>query len=255
MDTHSKKPLSIVMPAYNAEHKLVQTVNALPPEWRKHIIICDDCSSDGTVEIAKSLGLTVLRHERNIGYGGNQKTLYRAALESGSSIIVMVHPDFQYDPTLVPYLVEYIERGYFDVMLGTRIRTRHEALAGGMPLYKYLANRVLTAVENIWFGQNISEWHTGMRAYSRRVMESLPWQEYSDDFVFDSEFLMDCARFGFRIAEIPVPVKYEPGSSSISFRRSVQYGLATLNAMIRRPPWCHRRAVRQCGIGLPQRLK
>jgi glycosyltransferase involved in cell wall biosynthesis len=236
-DPQRDAKLCIVMPAYNAEKKLEQTVNALPAAWRRHIVVCDDCSKDDTVALARRLGLAVIVHTRNTGYGGNQKTLYQAALDCGADVVVMVHPDFQYDPTLVPYLVEYIQRGYFDVMLGTRIRTRQETLAGGMPRYKYVANRLLSAIENIWFGQNLSEWHTGMRAYSREVLTTLPWQRYSDDFAFDSQFLMDCVVYGFRIADVPVPVRYEKESSSINFRRSVTYGWATLRAMLSRPPW------------------
>ena len=223
----------IVMPAYNAQTTLEQTVADIPPGCIDEIILVDDCSRDDTVATARRLGLTVIRHERNLGYGGNQKTCYREALARNADVVVMIHPDYQYDSRLVPVLVGLLRNGHCDVVLGNRIRTRREALAGGMPAYKYFANRILTIVENLWLGQNLGECHSGMRAYRREVLETIPWQDNSDDFVFDSQFLVQAVHFGFRIGDIPVPVRYMKEASSISFRRSVTYGLGTLGVLAR----------------------
>lgn len=218
----------VVFPAYHAEKTLEQTVNDVPKEIVHEMILVDDCSNDRTVAIAEQLGMIVHRHERNTGYGGNQKTCYTLALERGADIVIMLHPDYQYDPRLIRYFVNYISEGYFDVMLGSRIRTRKEALAGGMPKYKYLANRLLSLFENIVSGQNLSEWHTGMRAYKREVLENIDFMQNSDDFLFDSQVMFQIVAKDFRIGEIPVPVRYFPESSSINFRRSIQYGLGTV---------------------------
>jgi len=220
-----------VMPAYNAARTLEPTVRDIPSGVVDEIILVDDNSRDNTVEIARRLGLTVVQHEKNKGYGGNQKTCYRLALERGADIVVMIHPDYQYDSKLTPYLVGFLREQYFDVMLGSRIRTRNEALAGGMPKYKYAANRMLTFVANISTGMNLSEWHTGFRAFTRNVLETIPWQRNSDDFMFDSQMLLQCVAFGFRIGEIPVPVRYHETSSSINFYRSINYGLGTLSSV------------------------
>jgi glycosyltransferase involved in cell wall biosynthesis len=221
----------IVMPAYNAETTLELTVTDVPPGCIDEIILVDDCSRDGTVSLARRLGLTVIQHERNLGYGGNQKTCYREALARAADVVVMIHPDYQYDSRLVPHLVGLLRTGHCDVVLGNRIRTRREARAGGMPAYKYFANRILTILENLWMGQNLGECHSGMRAYRREVLETIPWQRNSDDFVFDSQFLVQAVHFGFRIGDIPVPVRYMKEASSISFRRSVTYGLGTLGVL------------------------
>lgn len=180
----------VVMPAYNAARTLEDTYNDLPPELQSQVILVDDCSSDETVEIAESLGLVVIRHTRNTGYGGNQKTCYRAALDRGAEYVVMVHPDFQYDARMASVMVEIIALGNCDIVLGNRIRTRREAREGGMPLWKYLANRSSTLVENLILGQSIGDFHSGMRAYSRTVLESLPLHRNSDDFSFDQELLV-----------------------------------------------------------------
>jgi hypothetical protein len=180
------------------------------------------------VAVAESMGLQVIRHAVNRGYGGNQKTCYRAALEAGAEIVVMIHPDYQYDSRLVPYLTGLLKDDVCDVVCGNRIRTRREALEGGMPVYKYIANRFLTAVENLLMGQNLGEWHSGMRAYRRRVLETIPWEHNSDDFVFDCQFLVQAAAFGFRLGDIPVPARYFAEASSINFRRSLRYGLHSL---------------------------
>ena len=223
----------VVMPAYNAQTTLEQTVADIPPGCIDEIILVDDCSRDDTVATASRLGLTVIRHERNLGYGGNQKTCYREALARDADVVIMLHPDYQYDSRLVPHLVGLLRTGHCDVVLGNRIRTRREARAGGMPAYKYFANRILTIIENLWMGQNLGECHSGMRGYRREVLETIPWQRNSDDFVFDSQFLVQAVHFGFRIGDIPVPVRYMKEASSISFRRSVTYGLGTLGVLAR----------------------
>jgi len=221
-----------VLPAFNASRTLEATVRDIPPGSVDEILLVDDASSDDTVAVAASLGLTVIRHERNRGYGGNQKTCYRAALERGADIVLMIHPDYQYDSRLTPHMVSFLRDGYHDVMLGSRIRTRAEALAGGMPLYKYIANRVLTFIENILTGMNLSEWHTGFRAYTRQVLETIPWEQNSDDFVFDSQMMVQFVAFRFRVGEIPVPVRYHDTASSINLRRSITYGIRTLATVL-----------------------
>ena len=224
----AKQKIIVVMPAYNAGKTIAKTVQDIPPGVIDEIIVVDDASRDNTVTMARELGLQVHVHEKNLGYGGNQKTCYQKALAQGADIVVMVHPDYQYDSRLIPYMIKPIAEGLYDVMLGSRIRTRAEALAGGMPLYKYISNRALTLVENIFFGQNLSEFHTGFRAYSRKVLETIPWQNNSDNFVFDTEFLAEAVYFGFRLGETPVPARYFKEASSINFLRSTIYGLSTL---------------------------
>nr|MCB4790830.1 glycosyltransferase family 2 protein [Candidatus Liberimonas magnetica] len=224
-----KKPkVTIVMPAYNAEKTLEKTLNAIPKGSYDEIILVDDASKDQTAELARKLGLKVIVHPKNLGYGGNQKTCYTEALKAGADIVVMLHPDYQYDPRLVPYLAGLIKEDICDIVLANRIRTRKEALDGGMPLYKYLFNRMLTFIENLFLGLNLSEYHTGYRAFSRRALEEIPWIQNSNDFVFDQEILIQAAYFGFRIGDIPVAAKYFPEASSINFQRSVKYGLETL---------------------------
>lgn len=229
----TKPKVIVVLPAYQAEKTLKKTVSEIPTDIVDEIILVDDASNDETVKIGQSLNLIVEQHKLNKGYGGNQKTCYTLALQRGADIVVMLHPDYQYDPRLIPHFVDFIQNGYFDVMLGTRIRTRKEALAGGMPRYKYFANRILTLFQNLITGQNLSEWHTGMRAYSREVLEQIPYHQNSDDFVFDSQVLFQIIEFGFKIGEIPVPVRYFPEASSINFLRSVRYGLATVVTALR----------------------
>lgn len=220
-----------VMPAYNAARTLERTVQDIPPGAVDEVIVVDDCSRDNTVEIAERLGLTVYRHEKNLGYGGNQKTCYKHALERGAEVVVMIHPDYQYDSRVIPAAVEIIRLGICDFIMGSRIRTRREALAGGMPPWKYIANRCLTLVENVALGQNLGDFHSGFRAYRREVLETIPYNGNSNDFVFDSEFLAQAVHFGFKIGDIPVPVRYFDEASSINFRRSVTYGLSTLGVL------------------------
>ena len=220
------------MPAYNAEKTLIKTFNDIPQGLSTEVILVDDKSHDKTVKIAKKLGLTVFRHYNNLGYGGNQKTCYWEALKRKPDIIVMLHPDYQYDATRMGELVKPIANGQYDIMLGSRIRTRKEALEGGMPAYKYFGNRFLTMLENIILGLNLSEYHTGYRAFSRKVLEKIPFQKFSSDFVFDQQILIQAARMNFRIGEIPVPVRYFPEASSINLRRSIKYGLETLVSLL-----------------------
>lgn len=223
----------VVMPAYNAEATLEKTWKDIPPGSVDEVIVVDDESSDRTVEIARALGLRVLTHAKNRGYGGTQKTCYDEALKRGADIVVMIHPDYQYDSRLTPLLIGFIEAGVCDVVLGNRVRTRREALSHGMPPWKYVANRFLTFIENLALGQNLGEFHTGFRAYARCVLETIPYHANSEDFVFDQEFLIQAVYFGFRIGDVPVPVRYLPEASSINFRRSVVYGLGTLRALLR----------------------
>lgn len=224
---YKNKKIIVILPAFNAFKTLKQTVSDIP-DLVDEIILVDDGSLDDTVSLAHKLGLTVFSHEHNLGYGANQKTCYNLALSHGADIIVMIHPDYQYDPKLIKYFVEFISDDYFDVMLGTRIRSRREALAGGMPIYKYIANRLLTLFQNAITGRNLSEWHTGMRGYKREVLESINWQKNSNDFVFDSQILFQIVGCGYRVGEIPVPVRYFKEASSINFRRSLKYGAQTV---------------------------
>jgi glycosyltransferase involved in cell wall biosynthesis len=247
MAASSVKPRIVaVMPAYNAATTLRRTIDDIPSGSVDHIILVDDCSRDATVAIARGLGLHVIAHERNLGYGGNQKTCYRAALDAGAEIVVMIHPDYQYDSRLIPYMTGLIRDDVCDVITGNRIRTRREALNGGMPLYKYLSNRGLTIVENFAMGQNLGEWHSGLRAYRRRVLETIPWERNSDDFVFDCQFLVQAAALGFRIGDIPAPARYFPEASSIDFRRSTRYGLASLYTVARYH--LHRAGLWRCAL-------
>jgi len=243
----AKSKVIVVLPAYNASKTLEKTLKDLPYDVVDEVILVDDKSSDDTVAVARTMIesdphlvfekkdqksdkvlLTIFQHDLNRGYGANQKTCYSLALERGADIIVMLHPDYQYDPKLVPYFVNFIRDGYFDVMLGSRIRSRHESLAGGMPRYKYFANRILTLWQNIVTGQNLSEWHTGMRAYNRKVLEGIDFMKLSDDFVFDSQMLFRIAERKYLIGDIPVPVRYFADASSINLGRSIRYGLGTL---------------------------
>lgn len=226
---YKNKKIIAILPAYNAAKTLAKTVADIPDIFDE-IILVDDASTDGTADLASELGLFVVRHAQNKGYGGNQKTCYKIALEHGAEVIVMIHPDYQYDPKLARYFAEYIVDGYFDVVLGNRIRSRREALAGGMPAYKYLFNRLLTLFENIVSGQNLGEWHSGMRAYSKPALTSVDWLNNSDDFVFDSQMLFKMISHNFKIGEVPVPVLYFQEASSIDFRRSLKYGASTI--------WC-----------------
>jgi glycosyltransferase involved in cell wall biosynthesis len=220
-----------VLPAYNAECTLAATVADIPVGSIDEVILVDDCSTDRTVQVAREMGLTVFQHAENKGYGGNQKTCYQHALERGADIVVMIHPDYQYDARVIPHAAGFIELGICDIVLGSRVRSRQEALAGGMPIYKYVSNRVLTGIENFALGQNLGDFHSGFRVYRREVLERIPFTANSDDFVFDTQFLVQAVRFGYRLGDIPVPVRYFPEASSINFKRSVKYGLNTLGVV------------------------
>src|SRR5262245_32777856 len=222
------KKAIVVMPAYNAELTLEKTVAEVPASIDE-IIVVDDRSTDRTAEVARRLGLTTIVHERNRGYGGNQKTCYAEALRRGAHIVIMVHPDYQYTPKLIPALAECIASGLYDVALGSRI-LGGRSLQGGMPLYKYVANRFLTSTENLLIGEKLSEYHTGYRAFSRRLLLTLPLNENDDDFVFDNQMLVQAVYFGFRIAEVTCPTLYFEEASSINFKRSVEYGIGVLGA-------------------------
>jgi Glycosyltransferases involved in cell wall biogenesis len=223
----------IVMPAYNAAKTLERTYADIPHDLVRRIILVDDVSKDDTVEIARQLGLDVIIHAQNRGYGGNQKTCYDAALEAGAEIVVMLHPDYQYDATRIPELVAPIMAGERDLMLGSRFLG--DPLAGGMPRWKYVANRFLTGVENLAFGLHLSEYHTGLRAYSRNLLETIPYAHNSDDFVFDQELIAQVVAAGMRdrVGEIGVPTRYFEEASSVGFKRSVVYGLSTLRVVVR----------------------
>lgn len=220
------------MPAYNAELTLRKTYEEVPEEIVDDIILVDDGSADKTLKLAGELGLTTHRHEKNRGYGGNQKTCYAEALKSDADIVIMLHPDYQYTPKLIVSLAGMIAYGEYDAVLASRI-IGGGALKGGMPLYKYISNRFLTAFQNLLIGQKLSEYHTGYRAFSRRVLEKLPLNENSDDFVFDNEMIAQIVFFNYQIGEISCPTKYFPEASSINFRRSVRYGLGVLNTSVK----------------------
>ncbi|MBA2718434.1 MAG: glycosyltransferase family 2 protein [Chloroflexi bacterium] len=221
------------MPAYNAAKTLERTYADIPHDIVGRIILVDDVSHDETVDVARQLGLDVIIHQQNLGYGGNQKTCYSAAIEQGADVIVMLHPDYQYDATRIPALIAPILRGEKHLMLGSRFLG--DPLAGGMPRWKYVANRFLTTVENVAFGLRLSEYHTGLRAYSRRLLETIPYELNSNDFVFDQELIAQvvAAGMGRRIGEIGVPTRYFEEASSVGFKRSVVYGTSTLRVVLR----------------------
>jgi glycosyltransferase involved in cell wall biosynthesis len=225
------KKIVIVLPAYNASRTLEKTIRAIP-DMADAIVVVDDNSADDTVRIAQQMGVEkVVRHERNLGYGGNQKTCYREALELDADIILMLHPDYQYSPSMIPAMCAAIAYGEYDVSLGSRILGKG-ALSGGMPLYKYFFNRVLTLVQNILINQKLSEYHTGFRAYKAEVLRSIPFAGNSDDFVFDNELLCQILKKGYRVCEVSCPTRYDESSSSINFSRSVIYGLGVLRVSL-----------------------
>jgi glycosyltransferase involved in cell wall biosynthesis len=227
---HEKK-IVVVMPAYRAESTLKQAYHDIPFEVVDEVLLVDDASTDRTLAVARELGLKTFVHSTNLGYGANQKTCYKEALRAGADVVVMLHPDYQYDPRLITAMASMVTSGAFDVVLGSRI-LGGGALRGGMPLYKYVANRFLTLAQNLLIGAKLSEFHTGYRSFSRPVLESLPLLANSDDFVFDNEMLAQAIAFGYRVGEISCPTKYFAEASSISFRRSVKYGFGVLGVSL-----------------------
>lgn len=230
------KKITVVLPAYKAEKTLKQTYDSIPMDIVDHVILVDDASTDSTVELARQLGIKTFCHHTNLGYGANQKTCYREALALGSDIVVMLHPDYQYDPRLVTAMAAMVASGIYDAVLASRI-LGNTALSGGMPFYKYVSNRALTLFQNILCGAKLSEYHSGYRAFSREVLERLPLLGNSDDFVFDNQMLAQVLAFNFKIGEISCPTKYMPEASSISFRRSTIYGLGVLKTSLKYRLW------------------
>jgi len=227
---HGKR-LVVVMPAYNAAATVEKTVADIPAGFADEIVLVDDASRDATAEVAERLGLRVLRHPKNLGYGGNQKTCYREALRLGADVVVMLHPDYQYSPKLAVAMASMIAAGQYDVVLASRILCG-SAIRGGMPIYKYVMNRLLTLAQNLLMGAKVSEYHTGYRAFSADVLRKLPLEENDDDFVFDNQMLAQAVYFGFRLGELSCPTRYEPESSSISLRRSIKYGFGVLGTTL-----------------------
>ncbi|MBF0554886.1 MAG: glycosyltransferase family 2 protein [Nitrospirae bacterium] len=226
------KKIAVVMPAYNAGKTLEMTYGEVPHEYVDEVIVVDDASRDDTTAVARGLGLKTIVHEKNKGYGGNQKTCYQTALQGGADIVVMLHPDYQYSPRLVTAIAAMIVSGHYDLVLGSRI-LGGTAIKGGMPLYKYISNRFLTMFENWLLGVKLSEYHTGFRAFSRRLLETIPFENNSDDFIFDNEIIVQALHFGFKIGEISCPTKYFDEASSINFTRSVKYGLGVIAASLK----------------------
>jgi glycosyltransferase involved in cell wall biosynthesis len=223
----------IVMPAYNAENTLEATFFEIPLEMRARLILVDDYSKDGTVSKARGLGIEVIEHSENRGYGANQKTCYKAALEKGAEVVIMIHPDHQYDPRVAGVMSDLIMLGNCDVLLGNRIRTRREALSGGMPKWRYFLNRISTFIENLLLGQTIGDWHSGLRAYSRKSLETINYDKNSNSFAFDQEFLVQAVARKLKIADIPIDTRYGVNSSSISIRATFFYGVGGLTVLVK----------------------
>ena len=226
------KKIIVVMPAYNAENTLEKTYSEIPFDIVDDVILVDDASRDRTPELSRRMGIHTIIHEKTLGYGGNQKSCYRAALNLGADIVIMVHPDYQYTPKLVPAMASMIAYGEFDAVLASRILGTG-AIEGGMPIYKYVANRFLTLFQNLMLGQKLSEYHTGFRAFTREILQCLPLDQNSNDFIFDNEMLAQIVWFGYRIGELTCPTRYFEDASSINFRRGVTYGLGVLKTSLR----------------------
>lgn len=231
MDANQK--IIVVMPAYNAAKTLLATYENIDTGIVNEVILVDDASKDKTLEIAKTLHLKVIAHPHNVGYGGNQKTCYMEALRDGADIVIMLHPDGQYDPRLIPELIKPLQDNEADMVLGSRMMLKGKALEGGMPIYKYISNKFLTFCENVVLGLNMSEFHTGYRAYSRQFIETIPFLRNSNNFVFDTQVIVQAVALGLRIAEVPTTTKYFAGCSSASFSQSIRYGVGTLFVLIR----------------------
>ena len=224
------KKIVVVMPAYNAEKTLKTTYNDIPKDFLDEIILIDDKSDDKTPELAKELNITTIIHEQNKGYGGNQKSCYKAALKAGADIVIMVHPDYQYTPSLIPAIASMLVYSQYDIVIASRMLSN--ALGGGMPLYKYISNKFLTTFENLFLHQHLSEYHTGYRGYTKEVLENLPLESCDDDFIFDNEILALACYKGYEIGEVSCPTKYFPEASSINFIRSCKYGFGVLGVSI-----------------------
>ena len=233
MSERTDAKVAVVMPARQAARTLEQTVSGIPRDWVDEVILVDDSSTDETVEIARRLSLRVIWHPHQVGYGGNQKTCYLDALQEGADIVVMLHPDGQYEPELIPRMVEPVVKGEADLVLGSRFAEPGAARASGMPWWKYVANRFLTGIENRAMGTDLSELHTGYRAYSRRLLLTVPFLRNSDDFTFDSELIFQASHFGFTLAEVPARCRYFPDASSVGFRSAAVYGVKTLWTVLR----------------------
>lgn len=225
------KKIVVVMPAYNAEKTLEITYKEIYKDFVDKVILVDDNSSDNTKDVSKSLNITTIVHKENLGYGGNQKSCYLAALKEDADIIIMVHPDYQYTPKLVPAMASMIAFGEYDAVIASRMLT-NSALKGGMPLYKFIANKCLTFFQNLFMGQNLSEYHTGFRAFSKEILENLPLKECDNDFVFDNEMLALTFYYGYSVGEISCPTKYFPDASSINLKRSIKYGFGVLGVSL-----------------------
>jgi glycosyltransferase involved in cell wall biosynthesis len=230
------KPFVMVL-AYNVERTLAKTYAAIPDSLKPHVVVGNNQSSDGTLEVARKLGLRCVTHPTNSGYGGNLKRLMQLFLEEGADVAIEIHGDYQYEPSLADLMIEYVARGHYDMIQGNRIRSRAEALDGGMPVYRYLGNRVLTLFENLWFGTTFGEWHSGMRAYSRDLIAEMPLESFSDTHAFASDILMEAVAKGFRVAEVPCPVRYEESSSSVDVPNLFRYTFKTVGSAFRHPPW------------------
>lgn len=228
---HQKK-IVVILPAYNASKTLEQTYKEIPLDIVDDVVLTDDFSSDDTVEVAKRIGINhIIEHDVNLGYGANQKSCYSKAIELGADVIVMLHPDYQYNPKLIPAMADLVANSVYDVMLASRILGK-SALSGGMPLYKYISNRILTLTQNILMHQKLSEYHTGYRAFNAEVLKAIPFEDNSNDFIFDNQILAQCCYKGIIIGEVSCPAKYEKDSSSINFKRSVIYGLGVLKVSV-----------------------
>jgi len=230
------KPFVMVL-AYNVEKTLAQTYEAIPKGLKPYVVVGNNRSTDRTAEVARELGIRCVTHEINSGYGGNLKRLMKLFLEEGADVAIEIHGDYQYEPSLADLMFEYVARGYYDLIQGNRIRTRGEALGGGMPMYRYLGNRTLTFFENLWFGTNFGEWHSGMRAYSRELVAAMPLETFSDTHAFASDIFMEAVAKGFRVAEVPCPVRYEDNSSSVDVPNLFRYTFRTVRSAFRYPPW------------------
>jgi glycosyltransferase involved in cell wall biosynthesis len=230
------KPFVLIL-AYNVEKTLAKTYAAIPDSLKPHVIVGDNVSTDGTAQVARELGLRCITHEKNSGYGGNLKRLFKVMLAEGGDVAIEIHGDYQYEPSLADLMIEYVARGHYDLIQGNRIRTRSEAMAGGMPLYRWLGNRTLTLFENLWFGTAFGEWHSGMRAYSRRFLEACPFETFSDTHSFASDILMEAVHRGFAVGEVPCPVRYQEDSSSVDVPNLFRYAFKTVQSAARYPPW------------------